>query len=390
MIGACALVAGGLLVLMPTSGGALTQITVSTGGDSGPGSLRQAFLDASSGGTAQNDDVEIIIPASVGDITLTTVSLNYDGGNGGGHSLTLTGSGNTIDQTGFTNGVINLSGGTTFTVDNLILTGGASLSQGGAIRSPGATDVVITNSTLTGNTSVDSGGAIHMFGDLTITNSTISENSAISAAGGVFAAGTMTITGSTIIDNTSNAGGGLLTNGLATITNSTITGNEANQGGGVYSQGPVALVYATVVGNTAGEGANLFATTQTLTSFGSVVAEAQGGDSCTGQSGTTSQGYNFEDTDTCGFGSGTGDQVDAGAPGLAALADNGGPTQTMALEAGSPLIDKIPAASPCGGVNVTVDQRGLPRPVTAGQFCDVGAFEIQVAAPIEIEIRFTG
>jgi hypothetical protein len=121
-----------------------------------------------------------------------------------------------------------------------------------------------------------------------------------------------------------------------------------------------------------------------------VVARPLGGAvNCFGFAATTSQGYNFEDTDTCGFGSGPGDQTDAGNPLLGALASNGGPTMTMAPQAGSGLIDKIPALSPCGGVNITVDQRGLPRPVTAGQFCDIGAFEIQVAA-LQVEITFTG
>ena len=114
-----------------------------------------------------------------------------------------------------------------------------------------------------------------------------------------------------------------------------------------------------------------------------------GGTNCNDQGTTTSQGYNFEDTNSCGFGSGTGDQTNAGNPQLGALANNGGPTPTMAPAAGSGLVDKIPASSPCAGVNITVDQRGLPRPVTAGQFCDIGAYEIQVAA-LETDVRFVG
>ena len=55
LIGAAALVAGGLLVLTPTSGGALTQIVVANNADSGAGSLRAAFTAANSGGSAQND-----------------------------------------------------------------------------------------------------------------------------------------------------------------------------------------------------------------------------------------------------------------------------------------------------------------------------------------------
>ena len=57
------------------------------------------------------------------------------------------------------------------------------------------------------------------------------------------------------------------------------------------------------------------------------------------------------------------------------LQNNGGPTFTHALLAGSNAIGAVATAS-CNGVNsvpVTVDQRGVSR-VTDG-FCDVGAFE---------------
>jgi hypothetical protein len=61
------------------------------------------------------------------------------------------------------------------------------------------------------------------------------------------------------------------------------------------------------------------------------------------------------------------DQVVADA-GVDVLADNGGPTLTHALLAGSAAID---------AANTTVcpatDQRGVARPQGAG--CDVGAFE---------------
>jgi hypothetical protein len=57
-------------------------------------------------------------------------------------------------------------------------------------------------------------------------------------------------------------------------------------------------------------------------------------------------------------------------PKLLALADNGGPTLTMALGAGSGAID--------GAVNCpppATDQRGVTRP--RGARCDIGAYELQ-------------
>jgi uncharacterized repeat protein (TIGR01451 family) len=55
---------------------------------------------------------------------------------------------------------------------------------------------------------------------------------------------------------------------------------------------------------------------------------------------------------------------------LGALANNGGPTQTMALLAGSPAIDHGATISA-----ITTDQRGGPRPQPPGGAYDVGAYE---------------
>lgn len=56
------------------------------------------------------------------------------------------------------------------------------------------------------------------------------------------------------------------------------------------------------------------------------------------------------------------------------LKDNGGPTPTVALVAGSPAIDK-------GDTVLKVDQRGLPRPQDGSGKDDVGAFEVQGPTP---------
>ena len=69
----------------------------------------------------------------------------------------------------------------------------------------------------------------------------------------------------------------------------------------------------------------------------------------------------------------TGTAADAG---LGALADNGGPTQTFALLAGSPAID-------AGNSTLTTDQRGFKRP--QGRAPDIGAFEsslVRNSAPV--------
>ena len=66
----------------------------------------------------------------------------------------------------------------------------------------------------------------------------------------------------------------------------------------------------------------------------------------------------------------------------AGLANNGGPTQTIALEPNSQAVDFIPVAdctdqSIADRLALTTDQRGFPRPDPGNpDFCDAGAFEL--------------
>jgi hypothetical protein len=151
-----------------------------------------------------------------------------------------------------------------------------------------------------------------------------------------------------------------------------------------------------VVGNTAAIDANIFIKQNVFklrSVFGSVIADPLGGGTNCGFQGVpsvTSNGDNFSDDSSCLLtNTAGGDRQSAGSPGLAgAVANNGGSTPTLLPQAGSPLIDFIPAAR-CqfdGASGVTTDQRGITRPQGAG--CDIGAVEVQaaiVAAP-----RFTG
>ena len=80
--------------------------------------------------------------------------------------------------------------------------------------------------------------------------------------------------------------------------------------------------------------------------------------------------HNLVGDSSCGFGA-TGDQQNTD-PLLGPLADNGGPTLTHALLAGSPAID-------AGGTTLPGDQRGVPRP--QGTVDDIGAFEAELSPP---------
>jgi hypothetical protein len=93
----------------------------------------------------------------------------------------------------------------------------------------------------------------------------------------------------------------------------------------------------------------------------------------------TDAGYNISDDATCGF-SATGSRNSTN-PMLdpSGLKNNGGSTQTVALDSESPAIDAIPLAD-CTDQNsspIHTDQRGALRPDPGEVVCDIGAYEFQ-------------
>jgi hypothetical protein len=169
--------------------------------------------------------------------------------------------------------------------------------------------------------------------------------------------------------------------GNATVINSTLSGNESVgwHGAAVFqTDGVLDLVNSTVADNTspAGTGA-LFVGTftdagATMTLTNTIVSDNSAlgcfaGFFGAGPVSLTSVGHNIASDGSCNL-TAAGDQPDTD-PLLGPLADNGGPTLTHALGAGSPAIDAADAA-----VCPATDQRGVIRPQGAG--CDVGAFEI--------------
>ena len=75
-----------------------------------------------------------------------------------------------------------------------------------------------------------------------------------------------------------------------------------------------------------------------------------------------------------------GNQVGVADPGLGPLADNGGPTQTIALLPGSPAINagsNALAVDPTTGQPLVYDQRGPGFARIANGTVDIGAYEVQ-------------
>jgi hypothetical protein len=169
------------------------------------------------------------------------------------------------------------------------------------------------------------------------------------------------------------SGGGLFNSGgTVSISNSTFANNSGGlYGAGLYnSGGTVSISNSTFANNSAGTvGGGLATNSGNVSIGGSIVANNSAGSglaNCRG--GISDQGYNLSNDGSCGFG-GTGDLQNTD-PKLDpnGLQSNGGPTQTIALQAASPAIDHIPAAT-CPGT----DQRGVTR--LPGERCDIGAFE---------------
>ena len=78
-------------------------------------------------------------------------------------------------------------------------------------------------------------------------------------------------------------------------------------------------------------------------------------------------------------------------PKLLALAENGGPTRTFALDDGGAALEQIPSSANGCGTLYTTDQRGYARPGTRNdkveKKCEIGAWEAQAADPTAITLH---
>jgi hypothetical protein len=296
--------------------------------------------------------------------------------------------------------------------DNATGGGGA----GGGIANQGTLN--LTNSTIDKNTATFGGGIynttyFNIRGSLTLTNSTVSNNTAINGGGGILnELGNASITNSTFNNNAAGTsfGGGIYhvgdtqsaTINTLTLTNSTISINIANNGGGLFNQqGTVLVTNSTVSNNTASQsGGNIYSigtiAPRKVTLRGSIVANGLSigtGPDLYGD--FISEGYNLLENTSGAFSinqtANSGTNITGQDPNLGALADNGAPTQTRELLAGSPAIDKG------FSFGLTTDQRGLTRPIdnpgivnaTGGDGSDIGAFEVQ-AAPTAATVSISG
>lgn len=429
---ACCALLGSVPLLLSCTAAPAATFNIPDGDVAG---LKAAITAANSNG--QDDLIEL---AANGGYTLTTTDNALNGlpvvGPDGGKTLTIKGGGATI-QRSFAGGtpqfrILYVGSGANLSIAGLTLRNGNLVAHGGAIYVYGedaVTFLTMENCTLTGNTG-DYGGAIYNDGyansatfgaHLTIINSIISNNHGIQYGGGIwndgsFGSVTLTVSGCAFIGNSAvldtgaiqldgysgsatgsvsnctftlnsagRKGGGIYIDGqdgIATLSvgNCTLSDNSAGtSGGAVYlnngGTGTTTLVVGNTIFETGGSGVNIVNTLGTITSQGyNLSNDAAGGDGTTGPGGFLNHAGDKRNTDPL--------------TDLAGVKDNGGPTMTLALRAGSPALDQGKRNTIGASDN---DQRGEARPfddanianASGGDGSDIGAYEADVRVTAE-------
>ena len=390
------------------------------GGGGANCSLRDALAAsaASSGGNITFDPTAF---ATAQTITLSS-TLSVPAGTtitGPGASL-LTVSGNSAVQ------VFTVGGGVTASISGmtiahgLIDTDNVGFGDGGGINNAGRltlSSCTVTENEVNGSASTGSGGGIYNSGTITVDRCTFSNNllsSSVNNSGGaLFNQGTATVTNSTFSANIAKgteagAKGGAIYNAAGTtflLINSTVSGNQVtdigtglSHGGGIYNEGGLSVSSSTVTGNTqtssyhGDSGGGIYCASDCVLSNTILAGNTDASGTAPDGGGSFSdQGYNLvgNGTGLSGITNGVnGDRVGtSGSPidaQLAALANYGGPTQTMIPLPGSSAI--------CGGSaaslvteGMTTDQRGEILNLNAGNasaytgvggYCPAGSLDI--------------
>jgi len=355
-----------------------SEVTVINTADTGAGSLRKALSTVCVGGTINFSDALAgqTITLLSGPLTLgKNVTIDASAAPG------MTISGNQTDR------VFIVNAGTTATVKHLTVTKGYGFQLAGGVLNNGSLTldhVAVTQNTMTtnGGDFWQGGGGIYNSATLNLIDSSVSNNQAGWSGGGIYSFfnSTTNIIRSTISSNVSNdVGGGIRSLGNMTITNSTISGNTSTgwHGGAIFhTDGNMEILNSTIANNKGPSYApsaifngSFGGPAPTLTLTNTIISgnEWYACDHWTGANTLISGGNNLIQDDTCN--PVASDKISVN-PLLGALADNGGPTWTHALLAGSPAID----AGNDTACSAT-DQRGIARP--QGAHCDIGSYEAQ-------------
>lgn len=307
-------------------------LSVTSLGDSGPGTLRQAITDAAPG-----DSIILSTAGSIKLFSTLVIDKMLSIRAPKNVSVSLEASGNGFGQFTVNAGILKMTG---FTVAKGANWGGSGASVGGGLFVASGAWVSLDRMTFEGNEAIN-GGAVYNEGSLIVLNSTFSNNSALDPGFGCDGGG---------------AGAAIGNQGYLLIRNATFANNHSSCAAVLYQVGATAvtLMANTLMTNQDGNGG------------------IGGGDFCLILSGSVvSMGHNMQDDTGIGCNLvGAGDQVVTDTL-IGPLGNYGGATQTHALLSGSPAIDAGDDASA-----PSIDQRGIARP--SGAASDIGAYEFLV------------
>lgn len=276
-------------------------------------------------------DGDTITFACSGMITLTSTLVIKKKGKAVGN-LTLDGSGESVILDGGNNVRVLRVDGIRLTLKGMTVANGKTDESGGGLFMSQSSEVIIDNCTFSGNAARHGGGLFNDGGKVTITNCTVAGNTASAWGGGLY----------------NNFGG------EATISFCTFVNNTATVAGGLTTGYPPLRITATIVAN----------------NIAHFSRQQNGGGKM------TSLGFNLESGTDCDFTPMSTDQHNLD-PTLdpTGLQNNGGSTQTIALQVGSPAIGAIPTQ-----MCPPTDQRRYVCPAGLS-FCDIGAYQSSYLAP---------
>ncbi len=331
--------------------------------DSGAGSLRQALTDAANhagpdsigfAASLANSTIHLVTQLNISDADGVVVDATSIGG------LTLSGDG--------VSRCFSLISTDNLTLRRLTLTAGHGAASGGLIISFGT--LRLTDCTLSGTTTTLGGGAVYN-------------------QDGLFSA-----TRCTFMGNNAREGGAVLSTTptgsstqLTQLTRCTFSGNTASTSGGAVhnNNGTTTLVHCTIAGNTApatkGSGIASYGDSLTETIVDKCIVAGNTNSDVDFVDSSSNNSFTSAGSNVIGTGNATGDfsstpigDVNGVQPLLAALADNGGFTQTRALLPGSLALDRAASSTSRS------DQRGVSIVGAA----DSGAFEVEASTTFSL------
>jgi CSLREA domain-containing protein len=380
--------------------------------------LREAILDANA---SPGPDTINFAPGLNGTIPLTggfgqleiTTDINIDGP--GARIVSVSGGGN--------NRVFLVAGvGTNATIEGLTITGGSAqllgtlLGDGGGVLNVGGSTLNLIEVNVSGNNATSLGGGVatrSLLGTTSttyITRSVISSNNALAGAGGIsniataniVSSATTTVTNSTVsLNNTiAEAGGVSNVGGTVNLINDTISHNSSVlTGGGVVNVAGVLGLGVTNVRNT-------IIAYNNATIVGGILNLSDDVLGIFNSLGNNLIGNNFNATVSFQASVFVGlnpvpnvngdivGSISAGTividPRLGPLQNNGGPTNTRAVLAGSPAIDRgnncvqtdTCATDPSPSTlpePLLTDQRSIGFPRVNNGRVEIGAYELQLS-----------